>query len=376
MKLWHFLFALSLAINIALGTVIALAGIKAAQFKTMGAASSAGGPPPITVSTGEVLEDEWEVKLHSIGSVDAVEGVTVRTEVAGVVEKILFAPGKAVEAGTVLVELESSIERANLEQAQAELDLAQRTLRRTSDLFSSRSVPESDFDAARSQVAAAEARVSALRAQLAKRTIRAPFAGVLGIKQISVGQYLVPGEPVVVLQSLDPVFVEFSLPQRDLDLIAQGLVVRAQADAFPGKTYTGEVTAIDPEVDPTTRNVRLQATFANADGALRPGLFVNVEVVMPKRRTVKMIPTSSIVFAPYGDRVFIVTEKEGGGLTVRPSVVRLGETQGDFIEILDGLDVGERIVTDGAFKLREGATIKVSDRGTVKPELEPTPANS
>jgi membrane fusion protein, multidrug efflux system len=376
MKFWHLLLGLSLGLNLVLLTIMVLAGIKASQFMAMGAAGEAAGPQPTTVAVGEVRADEWEVRMRSVGSVKAVEGITVRTEVAGLVEKIAFTPGRAVEARAVLVELDSSIERANLAQARAELDLAQRNLRRAEDLFATRSIPEADLDAARSQVAAVEARVASLEAQLAKKTIRAPFAGQLGIKQISVGQYLNPGEAVVLLQALDPVFVEFSLPQRELGRVREGLLVRARADAFPGDVFTGTLSAIAPEVDATSRNVRLQATFENPDRGLVSGLFVEVEVVMPERRAVKLIPSSSIVFAPYGDRVFVVSEGENGALTVSPTIVRLGEARGDFIEITEGLETGDRIVTAGAFKLREGAAIEVSDRGTVEPELEPTPANS
>lgn len=376
MKIWKLIFGLSLALNLVLITLIALAGTKASQFMAMGAAGEAAGPQPTAVAVDEVREDEWEITLRSVGSVDSVEGVTVRAEVPGVVEAIAFAPGRAVEAGAVLVKLESSIERANLEQAYADLDLAERTLKRTQDLFGTRSVPEADLDAARSQLASAKGRVASLEATLAKKTIRAPFAGILGIKQISVGQYLNPGEAVVVLQSMDPVFVEFSMPQRELGKLEEGLAVRAQVDAYPDQVFEGTLTAVNPEVDPLTRNVRLQATFENPGKELRPGLYVDVQVVMPESRTVKMIPSSSIVFAPSGDSVFVVTDNEDGQPTVSPSIVRLGQTRGDYIEVIEGLEAGERIVTDGAFKLREGAVIQISDRGTVEPELDPTPANS
>ena len=356
--------------------IVLLGGTKFLQIKKMiDAGEGGGGMQATAVSFGEARQDRWEVAIDAIGSVTAVEGVMIRAEVAGVVEAITFTAGAEAEAGSLLVKLDHSIEQANLEQALADLDLAERTLRRNTDLFATRSVPEANLDAAKSQLAAAKARVASLEASLAKKTLRAPFSGRLGIRQISVGQYLTPGDPVVLLQSMDPVYVEFSLPQRELGRLTEGLEVRAHADAFPDTAFTGTLTAINPGIDPATRNVRLQATFENPAHELRPGMFVEVEVIMPEARTVTMIPASAVLYAPYGNRVYVVKEADDGFIA-QQAIVRLGEARGDFVEILDGLEGNERIVVDGAFKLNEGSPVFSSDQGTVEPELDPTPANS
>jgi membrane fusion protein (multidrug efflux system) len=369
------LFLAALAVLIVFGV---LAGVKAVQVKTMIEAGHAAGPPPEAVDVGPVRVDTWETARRSIGSVSAVEGVIVRTEVAGVVERIRFEAGQRVEPGAILVELEASIERANLAQARADADLAHRSLKRAKELFESGTVSEADHDQAVARVAETEARVASLEATLAKKTIRAAFAGYLGIKQISVGQYLQPGYAVVALQALDRVLVDFSLPQRDLAAVAPGLAVRAVDDAAPDRPLLGTLAAIDPQIDLDTRNFRLQATFDNPGQRLRPGMFVSVELVLGDSRRVVAVPSTAVLYAPYGSTVFVVNEGAGEGtpLTVEQRIVRLGQAKGDFVEITEGLTGGERVVTAGAFKLRSGQAIVVSDRGTRPPSLAPTPADS
>ncbi len=373
MKTFKILLSIILAVVVVVVVGGFLGGIKVLQFQAM-----AEAPVPSeaqTVSVASVEESTWESVLRSVGSVAAVEGIRVRTEVGGVIESIEFRPGAHVEAGDVLIRLDQSIEEANLHQAQATLDLARRTLRRTKDLFETRSIPEAEFDVAQSRVVEAEAQVAAIQAELEKRTVRAPFPGRLGIKQISVGQYLDPGDQVVVLQSVSPIYVEFSLPQRNLGQIEEGYPVRVRTDAYEDQIFTGEITAINPGVDELTRTVRVQATFANPGGQLRPGMFARVGVVLPEKRDIRVIPSTAVVYAPYGDSVYVV-EGTGDELTARQQFVRLGEARGDFVEIIEGLSNNERIVGTGAFKLRQGMPIRISDVGTAEPRLHPTPADS
>jgi membrane fusion protein (multidrug efflux system) len=303
-------------------------------------------------------------------------GVIVRTEVAGVIARIRFVPGSRVAAGEILIELDRSIEEANLAQARADADLAARTLRRTRELFESGVVAEAALDAADAALAGIEARIASLEATLAKKTIRAPFTGTLGIKQVSVGEYLDPGDEVVSLQALDRVFVELSLPQRDLGRLAPGLAVRARVDAYPGETFVGRLSAINPQVDAASRTLRMQATFDNPDHRLRAGMFANVEVVLPEARTVQVVPKTAVLYASYGDTVFVVGAGDGGSLAVTQQIVRLGETKGDFVEVAEGLAGGERVVTAGGFKLRNGQSVVLSDLGTREPSAAPNPRDS
>lgn len=374
-NIWKWILSIVVALVIIGATVVFLGGTKFLQINAMIEAGKAGGMHPTAVSMGEVQRERWEIALSAVGSVSSVEGIMIRPEAPGVVKHIAFTPGAAVEEGTILVELDQSVEEANLEQAHADLDLAERTLRRANDLYATRSIPEADLDTARAQLAAAKGRLASLEATLAKKTIRAPFDGKLGIKTISLGQYLNPGDPIVALQSMDPMFIEFSLPQRELGRLAQGLEVRARIDAYPGVLFVGTLTAINPEIDPLTRNVRMQATFENPNGQLSPGMFAEIEVIMPEKREVAIVPASAIIYNPSGNRVYVVNQ-EGDSMTVRQTIVRLGETKGDFVEITAGLDGGEKIVVDGAFKLREGASVFPSEAGTVKPKLDPKPENT
>lgn len=349
--------------------------IKMLQGKAIGEHFANQGTPPTAVNLDGVQRAEWEVTLPSVGSVTSVQGVVVRPEVAGVVRTIAFTAGSTVETGDLLVALDTTVERANLEQAEAELDLAERTLARSQKLFDSRSVPEAELDAARSQLTAAMARVASLKATLQKREIRAPFAGRLGIKEISVGQFVNPGDAIVVLQAIDPVFIEFSLPQRELSKVRTGMAVKAVIDAYPGEIFEGTLTAINPELDPATRNFLLQATFSNHHGKLLPGMYARTEVIMPDKRQVLMVPSISVIYSPSGNRLYIAKTTDDG-LVATQAIVRLGEVRGDYVEVTAGLEGDEQIVVDGAFKLREGVPIFESEAGTVKPELDPQPENS
>ena len=365
---------------VALPIVGVVGGIKFLQIRTLMAMGEQPEPPAF-VSLGEVRQEAWERRIEAIGSVASYQGVVVSTEAEGVVREISFEAGSSVEAGQVLVRLDAEVEEAQLAAAEAAAELAVTTLQRTQELFDSNTISKADLDAAEATVKQTRAQADNLRAVIAKKTVLAPFAGRLGIRQINVGQFLNKGAAVVSLQALDPVYVEFSLPQQRLGAIAEGLSVRVHVDAFPESSFEGELTAVNPEIDPVTRSVRIQATLANADGKLRPGMYVTVDVVLPQAEQVIAVPETAVVYAPYGSTVFVAAEGEPGADGKKPLVaelrnVRLGERRGDFVAIVSGLKPGERVVTSGGFKLKQGTTLMESTVGVTEPRLEPVVPNT
>ncbi len=359
----------------------ALAGIKGLQFKTMFAQGANFAPPPETVTTAEVKPDTWQPTLTAVGSVAAVQGVMLSAEMAGAVKNIAFESGATVRAGELLVELDSSVEQAQLRSALASADLARLNLERARDLRGKSMMSQADLDSAEAQAKQANAQIDNIRAVIAKKTIRAPFAGRTGIRQVNLGQFLDNGAAIVTLQSLDPVYVDFALPQQNLSQLGVGMTVRVTTDAFPGQSFTGKLTAINSEVDAVTRNVRLQATLANPAGKLRPGMYVNVAADLPEMERVLMIPATAVLYAPYGDSVFVVEDKKDEktgavGKVLNQKFVRLGKTRGDFVVVASGLDVDQTIVTTGVFKLRNGMSVVVDNKLAPNFQLAPKPANS
>ncbi len=359
----------------------ALAGIKGLQFKTMFAQGANFAPPPETVTTAEVKPDTWQPTLTAVGSVAAVQGVMLSAEMAGAVKNIAFESGATVRAGELLVELDSSVEQAQLRSALASADLARLNLERARDLRGKSMMSQADLDSAEAQAKQANAQIDNIRAVIAKKTIRAPFAGRTGIRQVNLGQFLDNGAAIVTLQSLDPVYVDFALPQQNLSQLGVGMTVRVTTDAFPGQSFTGKLTAINSEVDAVTRNVRLQATLANPAGKLRPGMYVNVAADLPEMERVLMIPATAVLYAPYGDSVFVVEDKKDEktgavGKVLNQKFVRLGKTRGDFVVVVSGLDVDQTIVTTGVFKLRNGMSVVVDNKLAPNFQLAPKPANS
>ena len=359
----------------------ALAGLKLLQFQTMAAQGAKFVPPPETVTTAEVKADRWQPTLTAIGSVTAVQGVTVSAETSGTVKTIAFESGATVKAGEVLVELDTAIEQAQLRSATASADLARANLDRARDLRAKNLVSAADFDAAEAQAKQTIAQLDNLRAVLAKKTIRAPFAGRLGIRRVNLGQFLDNGAAIVSLQSLDPVYVDFALPQRYLAQLRTGMTVQITTDAFPQQTFAGKLTAISPEVDSVTRNVRLQATLANLDDRLQPGMYVEVTAVLPDAESVLMIPATAVLYAPYGDSVFLIEEKRDEktgavGKVLNQKFVRLGPARGDFVVVTSGLEAGQAVVSTGVFKLRNGMNVVVDNTLAPQPQLAPKPPNS
>ncbi|MBZ4194610.1 MAG: efflux RND transporter periplasmic adaptor subunit [Candidatus Contendobacter sp.] len=359
----------------------ALAGTKVFQFKTMFAADDAAAPPPETVTTAEVKPDTWQPTLSAVGSVVAVQGVMLSAEEAGTVRNIAFESGATVKTGELLLELDTSVEQAQLRSAAASADLARANLARSRDLRPKNLVSQADLETTEAQAKQADAQMDNIRAVIAKKTLRAPFAGRTGIRQVNLGQFLNTGDPIVTLQSLNPVYVDFSLPQQRLAQLEVGMAVQVITDAFPNQRFDGKLATINPEVDTATRNVRLRATLNNRQGLLRPGMFVNVVAALPTVEKVLMIPATAVLYAPYGDSVFIIEEKKDEktgtvGKVLNQKFVHLGKTRGDFVVVTEGLSAGQTLVTTGVFKLRNGMAVVVNNQLAPDFQLAPKPANS
>jgi len=362
-----------------LAVVLVLVGIKVAQIRTMINAGKAFVPPPESVSSAKVEASQWESSRSAVGTLVAVRAVTVASEVPGLVRKIGFDSGAFVRRGEVLVELDAATEEAQLAAAKADAELARATLERSRTLRASDYSSAADLDASVARAKQTTASVAQLQATIAKKTIRAPFDGRVAIRQVELGQVLAPGTLVASLQSIHPIYADFWLPQQALIDLTPGMKVRLRTDVFPQQGWEGEVTTINPEVDVSTRNVRVRATFPNQDGRLRPGMFANVEVISPEKRSVLVIPATAVIYAPYGDSVFALEEKkEGAGepsLVARQKFVRLGERRGDLVTVVSGLAAGETVVSSGAFKLRNGAAVVVRNDLAPNAELAPKPVD-
>ena len=369
-----------------LGVVaVVLGGLATWKFQQVQAAMAGGAsyqPPPEAVTTAIAAERPWDAGLEAIGTVTAVHGVTVAADLPGLVERISFDSGRRVREGEVLVRLDSRQEQAQLAAAESQRELAKIHLDRMEGLRAKGVTSQAELDAARADHAQAQARVGEIRATIARKTIRAPFSGALGIRQVDLGQYLSGGDPIVPLQSLDPVHVDFAVPQQELGRLPVGTTVRLTGDgvATDLAPLEGRVTAVDSVVDASTRNVRVRATVANPQGLLRPGMFVEVEALVGGDRRLVTVPATAVSYAPYGDSVFVVEELEGpeGGTYrgVRQQFVELGGSRGDLVAVVSGLEPGEEVVTSGVFKLRQGAAVVVDNEVQPGDSLKPRPENS
>jgi membrane fusion protein (multidrug efflux system) len=358
-----------------------LGGIKGLQIDRMIAHGKQAVPPPEAVTTAVASLQTWESLLPAVGSLAAVQGVTVTAELTGKVVQIAFTPGSLVKAGDLLVKQDTSSEEAQLRSAEAAAALAKLNVERLGKLLAERTIAQSQFDSAEAGYKQAVAQADNIRASIAKKTIRAPFAGRLGIRLVNLGQVINEGEAIVSLQSLDPIYVNFSLPQQQLSSIKPGLAVRVTSDALPGEVVQGRITAINPQVDAATRNIRVQATVANAEERLRPGMYVSVAVVLPGREQVLAIPATAVLYAPYSDSVFIVEEPPDPDpgrpvKVVRQQLAQLGEKHGDFVAVRSGLKEGDTVVSTGVFKLRNGQTVTVDNTLSPDFQLKPKPAGN
>jgi membrane fusion protein (multidrug efflux system) len=361
--------------------VAVLAGIKTMQIRSMIDSGKKFVPPPETVTTAKVTSEAWETSLGSVGSLTAVQGVIVSAELAGKVVKITFEAGTPVKKGDLLLRQDTTSEEAQLPGAVSQVNLNRANLKRADQLFKDGIISQADHDAAVSNSAQAKAQVDNIQATIAKKTLRAPFSGRLGIRQVNLGQILREGDPIVTLQALDPIFVDFTLPQQQLARVRLGQPVRVTGDALPGETIQGRITAISPQVDADTRNIKLQATLSNRAEKLRPGMFVNTAVGLPVRLKVLTIPATSVLYAPYRDSVFVVeTGKESkgkaAGLALRQQFVRLAEKRGDFVAVTEGLKEGETIVSTGVFKLRNGQSVTIDNKLAPAFQQAPKPENN
>jgi len=349
--------------------------VKFNQIKTAIAHASSFQPPPTAVTTIVSQRAEWPTTLSVIGTVAAIQGVTVSADLAGTVDKIHFDSGQWVHEGDVLVELDTRQERAQLAAAEADRDLAHINYGRTQELVKQGVVAKNEYDNVEAQQKATEARVGEMRATIARKTIRAPFSGVLGIRQVNLGQYLAAGAPVVSLQALNPVYVNFGVPQQNLAQVKAGRTLRITSNGLPGVVFNGRVTAVDSVISEETRNIQIQATLSNPGGKLRPGMFVEVALSLGADRQVIPLPASAINYAPYGDSVYVVTDlKDKTGKTfrgVRQQFVKVDGSRGDQAAVISGINPGDEVVTAGVFKLRNGAAVVVNNK--VQPENNPNP---
>ena len=359
-----------------IGALIAgLGAVKFHQIQVAIAQASSFQPPPEAVTTVVAKREAWPDTLQAIGSVAAVQGVTVAADLPGLVDRIAIDSGRMVRAGEVLVELDTRQEKAQLTAAQAQLELSRLNLERARGLADEGIVSRADYDRASAEHKQAEARVGEIRAAIERKTIRAPFAGMLGIRQVNLGQYLAGGDPVVPLQSLDPIFVNFTVPQQEVGRLHVGGEVAVTAEGAKDEHFTGRITAVNSIVDESTRNVQVQATFANPQGRLRPGMFVETKLLLGGSRDVVALPASAINYAPYGDSVFIVEQVQGpNGATykgARQQVVKLGGALGDQVAVLSGVEPGAEVVSSGVFKLRNNAAVRIEN--AVQPANDPAP---
>jgi membrane fusion protein (multidrug efflux system) len=366
-----------------LGMVVFVSGIGFVKFRQVQVAvaqAAAFQPPPEAVTTIVAQPEDWPETLSAIGTVAAVQGVVVGADLPGVVDKIGFESGRTVAAGDVLVELDMRQEEAQLAAAEAQRDLARQNLDRTRGLADEGILSRADYDRAAAEHKEADARVGEIRATIARKRIRAPFAGILGIRQVNRGQYLKAGDPIVPLQALHPIYVNFSVPQQEVGHLSAGHEVSVTSESAAGVEDRGRVTAVDSVIDEGTRNVEVQASLPNLEGRLRPGMFVRVLVALGDSRKLVSLPASAVSYAPYGDSVFIVGDMKGPkGETyrgVRQEFVKLGGAQGDRVAVLSGVKPGDEVVTSGAFKLRNGAAVRVNNEVQPANDAAPRPEDN
>ena len=364
-----------LMLGVVLAVIGALGFMKFKQVETAIQVGASYQPPPEAVTSIVAQREQWPASMGVIGTMEAVHGVTVSADLPGVVEKILFESGQSVHAGDVLVVLDTRQERAQLASLEAQSELARVNFGRQQQLVNAGVISRSEYDQANAQQKATEANVAEIRATIERKTIRAPFSGILGIRKVNLGQYLSAGSPVVPLQSLNPIYVDFGVPQQSARQVRVGGNLHVTSEDIAGHVFKGKVTALDSVVDETTRNIQVQATLANPEGKLRPGMFVQVDVGLGPSRSVIALPASAINYAPYGNSVFVITDlKDSKGKTyrgVRQQFVKVEGSRGDQVAVISGVNPGDEVVSSGVFKLRNGAAVTVNNK--VQPENNPAP---
>lgn len=345
-----------------LGLSIVLGGIFGWKYRQGQATAALASmpPPPATVASADVREETWQPYLFAVGSLVATHGILVTNEVAGKVSEIRFESGQRVNAGDVLLQLEDSVDQADLAGLLAERRLAELQYRRRANLLKDQSVSRSEYDEAKARLENAEAQLASKRAVIQKKRIKAPFAGWLGIRRVDLGEYLAPGADIVPLESFAQIFVDYSLAERHFAQLAPGQKVEIEVQAYPEQIFEGRISALNPGIDPGTRSVRVRATLDNPDGRLRPGMFAQVRTALPARQQVVTLPQTAITYNPYGDAVFVIQQQDGG-LAVQRRQVRTGEVRGGRVEVVAGLQPGERVVRAGQVKLRNGQSVQIDN---------------
>jgi membrane fusion protein (multidrug efflux system) len=353
--------------------VFGLGAVKVAQIKAM--SSQMHTMPAAAVTSAEAKVENWRPVLSAIGTITPIEGVSVAADADGTLQHIAVENGAAVKAGDVLMQLDTSVELAQLKASQAQLELARLEANRAGELLKKNTISQAQSDQATAQLDQAEANVAALKATINKKTIRAPFDGRVGIRQVNLGQFISRGMPLVSLQKLNPLYVNFNVPQRQIPHLRVGDEIAINVDAFGDRKFPAKISAINAEVDSTTRNIVVQGLVENQAEELRPGMFARVEVQLPQNADVVVLPATAIAYAPYGNSVFVIEKmKDPEGkeyLGVRQQFVKLGDRRGDLVAITEGVKAGEQVVSAGVFKLRNGLAVQVNN--TVQPTADPAP---
>ncbi len=340
---------------------------------------SSAGEPAQTVSTIKAGESVWQSQISSVGTLHAVQGSDMAAEVAGIVTRIVVKGGDSVKAGDVLIELRADSDVAKLQSLQATAQLARQMYARSEKLYSSRTVSKANLDNAAAALRSTEAAVAEQQALVDKKIIRAPFAGKVGTPKVDVGQYVMAGQELLTLQQLDPIYVDFSLPQQQVNKIVVGGKVEVTSDAYPGKMFAGEILSFDPKVDAETRNMSVRATLRNPEQVLLPGMFANLSLIVGEPRKHITLPQTAIVFNPYGETVFAVeeTKDEDGNVkySARQKFITTGEHRGDQVAVLKGVKAGDVLVSLGGFKLRNGTPIQINNKLKVPNDANPQPVD-
>jgi membrane fusion protein (multidrug efflux system) len=364
-----------------LAIFLVIAAIKVLQIFSMVQAGKAISPPATTVTSAVVKQANWQPILTAVGSISPVQGAMISAEIPGMVSEIGFQSGQPVKKGDLLLKLDASSELAQLHSAEAEAELAKADLERAQDLARRKVISKAELDAAQSKYSQKKAMVDNMQAVIDKKEIHAPFSGVAGIRTVNPGQMVAAGDPLVSLQTLDQVFVDFSLPQQDLPKLTLGLPVKVTTDAIPGREFAGKLTAINSSIDAATRSISLQATLDNSDRALRAGMFARINVMLPEKNLTLYIPSTAVAYAPYGNSVFLIEKKHDGKtgkdtLVLRQQFIRTDETRGDFIAVTEGLKKDQEVVSTGVFKLRNGMNVTVDNKLAPDAKISPNPPNT
>ncbi|HLR17223.1 MAG TPA: efflux RND transporter periplasmic adaptor subunit [Alcanivoracaceae bacterium] len=336
--------------------------------------------PAATVTAQDAKKTQWARYLSAVGTAEAVNGTLLTTQIPGIVEKIGFQSGETVKEGDVLLELESNTDRAQLRALKAAQHLASSDYQRIQNLHSRGSASKAELDRARSQLDQAAGNLSSQESLIAQKTIRAPFSGELGIRQVNLGDYLSPGNAIVSLQQITPIYVNFKLPENHLKTLHVGQDITATIDASPGEVFSGRITAIEPGIDASTRSINVQAEIANEDKSIRPGMFTRVQVSLGDAEDVTVVPQTAVNYNPYGNAVYVISEVETDQgekeLIVKRRFIKTGRTMGDYIAITEGLEPGETVATSGLLKLSNDTRVIISDEVDLNPQENPEPNNS